>query len=75
MAGIEGYFGPQLTDEEYEEFCFKNYPRRIQRPSSINIPNSSTPEVNKIRSPEYEDGEFMFCFDILILKNVKTFLQ
>uniref|UniRef100_A0A069DT22 Putative solute carrier family 25 member 46 n=1 Tax=Panstrongylus megistus TaxID=65343 RepID=A0A069DT22_9HEMI len=55
MAGIEGYFGPQLTDEEYEEFCFKTHPKRIQRPSSINIPNSTVPEINKIQTPEYED--------------------
>ncbi|KAK9506640.1 hypothetical protein O3M35_008535 [Rhynocoris fuscipes] len=57
MAGIEGYFGPQLTDQEYEELCYRSYPRQIQRPSSINLPNSSLPRITKVVSPEEDNAD------------------
>ncbi|XP_024082066.1 solute carrier family 25 member 46-like [Cimex lectularius] len=34
MAGIEGYFGPNMIDEDYEEFCLKRQPKR---PNNIEL--------------------------------------
>uniref|UniRef100_A0A0A9X8A3 Solute carrier family 25 member 46 n=2 Tax=Lygus hesperus TaxID=30085 RepID=A0A0A9X8A3_LYGHE len=58
MAGFDGYFGPQLTEEDLEEFRLSPYGRKMQRPNSIDLQRIPVPQQHPppvLPSPKEED--------------------